>query len=74
MNEESEAPVRKLSGIPGWAAWTLAVGLSVYALVWVVTIVQPQIYRVSFLLIALVLDLSSLSCASRDKSSMSSTG
>jgi TRAP transporter 4TM/12TM fusion protein len=55
MNEESEAPVRKLTGIPGMAAWTLAVGLSVYALVWVVTIVQPQIYRVSFLLIALVL-------------------
>ena len=55
MNEESEAPVRKLTGIPGMAAWALAVGLSVYALIWVVTIVQPQVYRVSFLLIALVL-------------------
>ena len=55
MNGESEAPVRKLSGIPGMVAWTLAVGLSVYALLWVVTIVQPQVYRVSFLLIALVL-------------------
>ena len=33
----------------------LAAGLSVYALYWVVGIVQPQIYRVSFLLIALVL-------------------
>ena len=55
MNEESEAPVRKLTGIPGMAAWALAVGLSVYALVRVVTNVQPQVYRVSFLLIALVL-------------------
>ena len=33
----------------------LAAGLSVYALYWVLGIVQPQIYRVSFLLIALVL-------------------
>ena len=33
----------------------LAVGLSLYALYWVVAIVQPQIYRVSFLLLALVL-------------------
>jgi len=55
MSEESEASVRKLAGIPGFAAWILAVGLSIYALVWVVTIVQPQIYRVSFLMIALVL-------------------
>jgi len=55
MNEESEAPVRKLTGIPGMAAWTLAVALSVYALIWVVTTVQAQVYRVSFLLIALVL-------------------
>ena len=33
----------------------LAAGLSLYALYWVVGIVQPQIYRVSFLLITLVL-------------------
>ena len=33
----------------------LATGLSLYALYWVVGIVQPQIYRVSFLLITLVL-------------------
>jgi TRAP transporter 4TM/12TM fusion protein len=31
------------------------VGLSLYALYWVLFIVQPQIYRVSFLLVALVL-------------------
>ena len=33
----------------------LATGLALYALYWVVGIVQPQIYRVSFLLVALVL-------------------
>ncbi|MEE2636953.1 MAG: TRAP transporter fused permease subunit [Acidobacteriota bacterium] len=33
----------------------LAAGLSLYALYWVIGIVQPQIYRVSFLLISLVL-------------------
>ncbi len=33
----------------------LAAGLSLYALYWVVFIVQPQVYRVSFLLVALVL-------------------
>ena len=33
----------------------LAAGLSLYALYWVIGIVQPQVYRVSFLLITLVL-------------------
>ena len=33
----------------------LATGLSVYSLIWVLTIVEPQIYRVSFLLLALIL-------------------
>ena len=33
----------------------LAAGISLYALYWVVAIVQPQVYRVSFLLITLVL-------------------
>src|SRR5688572_2303533 len=55
MSTESEAPVRKLAGVPGAVAWALAVGLSAYALFWVVAIVEPQIYRVSFLLAALVL-------------------
>jgi TRAP transporter 4TM/12TM fusion protein len=55
MSAESEAPVRKLSGIPAIAAYVLAAGLSIYALLWVVTIVQPQVYRVSFLLVALIL-------------------
>ena len=52
---EPEAPTRQLTGAPRVVAAALAVGLSVYALYWVVGIVQPQIYRVSFLLLALVL-------------------
>jgi len=50
-----EAPVRRLSGWTARAADTLAIGLSLYALYWVLYIVQPQVYRVSFLLVALVL-------------------
>ena len=46
---------RPLRGWSGAAARTLAVGLSLYALDWVLFIVQPQIYRVSFLLVALLL-------------------
>lgn len=52
---EPEAPTRQLSGTPGFLATMLAVGLSMYALYWVVGIIQPQIYRVTFLLLALVL-------------------
>jgi TRAP transporter 4TM/12TM fusion protein len=50
-----EAPVRRLAGWPARAADALAIGLSLYALYWVVFIVQPQVYRVSFLLVGLVL-------------------
>jgi TRAP transporter 4TM/12TM fusion protein len=50
-----ESPVRRLAGVPGVIASTLAVALSLYALYWVLFVVQPQVYRVSFLLIALVL-------------------
>jgi TRAP transporter 4TM/12TM fusion protein len=46
---------RPLDGWPGAIARTLAIGLSCYSLYWVLFIVQPQIYRVSFLLVALVL-------------------
>ena len=52
---EPEAPARQLSGTLSIVATALAVGLSVYALYWVVAVVQPQIYRVSFLLLTLVL-------------------
>jgi TRAP transporter 4TM/12TM fusion protein len=44
--------------LQAWAhriATSLAIGLSLYSLYWVLFIVQPQVYRVSFLLVALVL-------------------
>ena len=50
-----EAPVRQLRGAAGALSTGLSVALSLYALYWVLFIVQPQIYRVSFLLIVLVL-------------------
>jgi TRAP transporter 4TM/12TM fusion protein len=46
---------RKLQGRARLAVSILATGLSLYSLYWVIFIVQPQIYRVSFLLIALIL-------------------
>ena len=52
---DAEVPTRTLSGFPARLVTVLAAGLSLYALYWVVGIVQPQIYRVSFLLITLVL-------------------
>ncbi len=50
-----DAPVRQLRGFAGGLSAALSAGLSLYALYWVLFIVQPQIYRVSFLLVALVL-------------------
>jgi TRAP transporter 4TM/12TM fusion protein len=50
-----EAPIRHVGGAARALATTLCVGLSLYALYWVLFIVQPQVYRISFLLIALVL-------------------
>ena len=52
---EADLPTRRLQGWTATLATVLAAGLSCYALYWVVGIVQPQIYRVSFLLVALVL-------------------
>ena len=52
---EPEAAARQLSGRLSLLATTLATGLSLYALYWVIAVIQPQIYRVSFLLLALVL-------------------
>ena len=52
---EADGPARVLSGKLATLTTTLATGLSLYALYWVVGIIQPQIYRVSFLLLTLVL-------------------
>jgi TRAP transporter 4TM/12TM fusion protein len=46
---------RTLVGRERTVARGLAIGLSLYALYWVLFIVQPQVYRVSFLLVSLVL-------------------
>ena len=54
-DEELESPTRTLKGWPSRIATTLATGLSLYSLYWVLGIVQPLVYRASFLLIVLVL-------------------
>ena len=51
---ESEGRTRPIRGWTGSLANGLALLLSLYALYWVVAIVQPQVYRVSYLLISLV--------------------
>jgi TRAP transporter 4TM/12TM fusion protein len=53
LSEEPQG--RTLRGWPKRIANALSIGLSLYALYWVLFIVQPQIYRGSFLLVALVL-------------------
>ena len=52
---DAETQTRRLAGFQARLVTLLASGLSVYAMYWVVGIVQPQVYRVSFLLIALIL-------------------
>ena len=49
--------MRAPAGLAGRTASLLAAGLEAYAIYWVLFIVQPQVYRVSFLLIALILTL-----------------
>ena len=50
-----EPPPPRLTGVTGVLAATLAAGLALYALYWVVAVVQPQGYRLRFLLGCLVL-------------------
>jgi TRAP transporter 4TM/12TM fusion protein len=52
---DDAGPVRHMGGVAARLVTVLAAGLSLYALYWVLFIVQPQVYRVSFLLVALVL-------------------
>ena len=52
---EAESPVRDLTGWPSGVARVLAIALACYSLYWVVWIVQPLVYRVTFLLAVLVL-------------------
>jgi TRAP transporter 4TM/12TM fusion protein len=57
LHDDSESPggARVLTGASRLLAGALAVGLSLFALYWVVGIVQPLVYRVGFLLLVLVL-------------------
>ena len=52
---ESEAATRTLSGTTRRIVTLLSAGLALYAIWWVLTIIEAQAYRASFLLIALAL-------------------
>jgi len=54
-DDELESPTRTLTGWTARFATVVATGLALYSLYWVVGIVQPLVYRASFLLIVLVL-------------------
>jgi TRAP transporter 4TM/12TM fusion protein len=54
-DDELESPTRHLTGWPAQLATLLATWLALYSLYWVLGIVQPLVYRASFLLIVLVL-------------------
>jgi TRAP transporter 4TM/12TM fusion protein len=57
--------MRAPAGLAGRVASLLAAGLAAYAIYWVLFIVQPQVYRVSFLLIAVILTLLRYPAAAR---------
>ena len=67
---------RCCSGTIGQLGTVLAAGLSLYALYWVVGIVQPFVYRVTFLLLTLVLSFLFYPAGARDRerASPQSTG
>ena len=64
---ETESPSRQLKGITGGLATVLAIGLSLYAIYWVIGIVQPLVYRVTFLALTLVLSFLFYPAGKRDR-------
>jgi TRAP-type uncharacterized transport system fused permease subunit len=66
--EAGRAAMRTPAGWAGRAAAFLSAALAAYALYWVLFIVQPQVYRVSFLLVALILTLLLFPASARPKS------
>jgi TRAP transporter 4TM/12TM fusion protein len=64
----AESPTRHLRGAVGAVGTALATGLSLYALYWVVGIVQPFVYRVTFLILTLVLTFLYYPASRREKS------
>ncbi|MBI3049231.1 MAG: TRAP transporter fused permease subunit [Acidobacteria bacterium] len=63
----TDSPTRELRGMAGGIGTVLAIGLSLYALYWVVAIVQPFVYRITFLLLALVLSFLFYPAGARDR-------
>ena len=59
--------MRPLAGWQGRFASGLSAALAGYSIYWVLFIVQPQVYRVSFLLVALVLTFLLFPALSRDR-------
>ncbi len=53
-SDDSRPDPRRLSGWQAHVAAALSAGITLYAFYWVLFIVQPQVYRVSFLLVVLV--------------------
>ena len=64
---ETESPSRQLTGVTGGLGTALAIGLSLYALYWVIGIVQPLVYRITFLLLTLVLSFLFYPAGTRDR-------
>ena len=64
---EVESPSRHLTGITGGLGTVLAIGLSLYAIYWVLGIVQPLVYRVTFLALTLVLSFLFYPAGTRDR-------
>src|SRR3712207_367692 len=52
---ESEAQTRQLGGFWRWVVGVLAAGLAIYALYWTQVSITTQVYRASFLAVALAL-------------------
>ncbi|HET7695939.1 MAG TPA: TRAP transporter fused permease subunit [Vicinamibacterales bacterium] len=50
-----ESPTRDLRGRTATVAWFVSIAISGYALYWVIGVIQPQAYRITFLLLALTL-------------------
>jgi TRAP transporter 4TM/12TM fusion protein len=62
-----ESPSRELKGWEGGLGTALATFLSLYALYWVVGITQPLVYRITFLLLTLVLTFICYPLGKRDR-------
>jgi TRAP transporter 4TM/12TM fusion protein len=67
VEAEAESPTRRLHGVGGKVATALATALAFYALYWVVGIIQPFVYRITFLLLVLALCFVAYPAAANDR-------